>query len=369
MPHNLGRVVPIFLILGVAITLGMFLNSETKETPPNQAYSATFNGNLYVRSVERLDDTGYSTEVLVCSLKDQRVKVEADVPEWIDSNVAFYITYSHLDYLGLLWDEIREELVNETSKDWNIGSFELVKPDPKKVTYSEGRFTYSDHLKKGQCTVFSFKGVFKELPNVVYLRDGKELPLPEASLTKQSGWLFFARVPEGYDGWNASVMIPRRLGRSKEFEKAYMEYFRGLLGQVGKRVVTEEELDHIKIADEPVPPDEYCAELRANGSEVSSTRLMGSSGLYSDGNYYSFEYSGKDGEMISVSFTSNGCNPAVWFTFAGNLMGTGTTVREGEHARSIFGVFSNFSVYNGDGDGPLMLDSEGFLVLDSIVEP
>ncbi|WP_456365470.1 hypothetical protein [Thermococcus sp.] len=322
-----------------------------------------------MRSVERLDDTGYSTELLVCSLKDQDVKVEAVVPKWIDSSVAFYIAYSHLDYLGLLWGEIREELANETSKDWNIGSFELVKPDPKKITYSKGRFTYSDHLKKGQCTVFSFKGVFKELPNVVYLRDGKELPLPEASLTKRSDWLFFARVPEGYEGWNASVMIPKRLGRSKEFEKAYMEYFRELLGQVGKRVVTEEELGHIKIPDEPIPPGEYCAELRANGSEVSSTRLMGSSGLYSDGNYYSFEYSGKDGEMISVSFTSNGCNPAIWFTFAGNLMGTGTTVLEGEHARSIFGVFSNFSVYNENGDGPLFVDSSGYVVLDFIVEP
>ncbi|MDV3103497.1 hypothetical protein [Thermococcus waiotapuensis] len=43
----------------------------------------------------------------MCSLKDQTVKVEADVPEWIDSNAAFYITYSHLDYLGLLWEEIK----------------------------------------------------------------------------------------------------------------------------------------------------------------------------------------------------------------------------------------------------------------------
>ncbi|WP_157065443.1 hypothetical protein [Thermococcus celericrescens] len=339
------------------------------ETPPNYARSATFNGYLYVRSVERLDDTGYSTEVLVCSLKDQDVKVEADIPGWIDLKTAFYIDYSKMDYLGLLWESIREELANETSEGWNIESFEFREPDLGKVTYSKGKFTYSDHLRGGQCTVFSFKGVFKEPPNVVYLRDGKRLSLPKASLTKHSNWLFVVEVPEGYESWNTSVMIPKRLGRSKEFEKAYRDHLEGLFELVDKKLVTEEELAHLKVPVEPIPPDEYCATLAANGSEVSSTRVLGNTGLYSDGNYYSFDYSGKGEKSISVSFTSSGCKPAVWFTFVGTLDGLGETVKANGHMKSIFGVFSNFSVYNGNGDGPLFVDSLGYVVLDFIVEP
>ncbi|WP_010477763.1 hypothetical protein [Thermococcus zilligii] len=110
-----------------------------------------------VSRVERLDYTGYSAEVLVCSLKDQTVKVEADVPEWIDSNAAFYITYSRLDYLGLLGEEIRKELVNRTSEGWKIGNFEFMEPDLKKVTYSKGTFTYAERLKKGSARCFLSK--------------------------------------------------------------------------------------------------------------------------------------------------------------------------------------------------------------------
>ncbi|MDV3104571.1 hypothetical protein [Thermococcus waiotapuensis] len=322
-----------------------------------------------MRSVERLDYTGYSAEVLVCSLKDQTVKVEADVPEWIDSNAAFYITYSHLDYLGLLWEEIRKELVNKTSEGWKVGDFEFREPDLKKVTYSKGTFTYADQLKKGQCTVFSFKGVFKALPEGIYLRNGKRIPLPKASLTGQSDWLFFAQIPEGYKGWNASLMIPERLGRDSEFEKAYRNHLKSLFELVDKRLITEEELGHIEIPEEPVPPEDYCAEFTANGSKASSTRLLGSSGLYSDGNYYLFEYSGKNAETIFVSFTSTGCRPAVWFTFVGTLGGSGESIKENGHMRSIFGVFSNFSVHNGDGDGPLFVDSSGHVILDLVVEP
>ncbi|WP_010477764.1 hypothetical protein [Thermococcus zilligii] len=164
-------------------------------------------------------------------------------------------------------------------------------------------------------------------------------------------------------------MIPERLGRDSEFEKAYRNHLKSLFELVDKRLITEGELGRIEIPEEPVPPEDYCAELVANGSRVSSTRPLGSSGLYSDGNYYLFEYSGKNGGTISVGFTSSGCRPAVWFTFVGALDGSGDSIKENGHIRSIFGVFSNFSVHNGDGDGPLFVDSSGHVILDLVVEP
>ncbi|AIU70554.1 hypothetical protein TEU_09545 [Thermococcus eurythermalis] len=372
-----GRPTLIFLLL-LLIVAGAVAFSDTngkKPERPDEAISATANGDLLVFSAERLDSTGYSVEVLACSLKDQRVIFSAEVPRWIDSNVAFYILYPGADYLGLRWDGIRERVLN-VSRDLglSVGKVEFVKPALDKVGHSKGKFTYSAKLKAGQCTVLSFKGVFREMPKKVYLRNGKVLELPSASLSGNEEWLLTLTVPDGFNAWNAPIMVPKRLGRSEEFLRRCTEYRENLISLVGKRVTTAEELAQMDVPEEPRPPEDYCAELGANGSEVYSARLIGNSCLYSDGGYYGFDYSGKGGRVISVSFNSTGCKPAVWVAFTGrlNMFSRGVAaedVWEGKHVRSLFGVFGNISVHNDDGDGPLMPDFEGFLVLDLVVQP
>jgi len=361
-----------FVALSLFLVLGAVVMSDTfwkEKEHPDRTISATANGDLLVFSAERLDNTGYSVEVLACSLRDQEVTFSAEVPEWIDSKVAFYILYPNADYLGLRWEGIREQVLN-VSRDLglHLGKVEFLKPALGRVRHSAGRFTYSAKLKAGQCTVLSFKGAFKEMPKKVYLRNGKVLELPSASLSGGEEWLLTLTVPDGFNAWNASIMVPKRLGRSEEFLRRCTEYRENLISLVGKRVTTMEELAQMDVPEEPQPPEDYCAELRANGSDVYSTRLLGNSCLYSDGSYYGFDYSGEGSQVISARFASTGCKPAIWVTFTGKLNVPLKQVNENGHGRSVFGVFGNISVYNGDGNGPLMPDVEGFFVLDLVVQ-
>ncbi|BAD84616.1 hypothetical protein TK0427 [Thermococcus kodakarensis KOD1] len=357
----------LFLVLGVLI---LSHNPHRNQTPPDTARFATFNGNMRVFSVERLDNTGYSAEFLVCSLAEQRLHIELEVPDWIDSNVSFYIIYPELDYFNLQWRGIKENILNSTEGLYNVQDLKLVAPNPKAVHSSSRKFTYEPELAAGQCTGLSVKGVFKRSPRVIYLRNGTPMEF-ESKMTKISDeqWVFTLKVPEGFRAWNASVLVPEKLGRDNEFLKACQEYRESLFSFVKKRVLTLEELSGLKIPAEPIPPEKYCSELKANGERISSTRLLGGSCLYGNGNYYIRDYQGGTSRTIETNFNSTGCKPAVWVVFNGLLEGSSDRVEVNDHSRAVFGVFGNMSVYNGEGEGPLAVDSAGYITLDITTEP
>lgn len=58
----------------------------------------------------------------------------------------------------------------------------------------------------------------------------------------------------------------------------------------------------------------------------------------------------------------------MWVVFNGFLEGLSDCVEVNDYLRVVFGVFGNMFVYNGEGEGLLVVDLVGYIIFDIIIE-
>ncbi|WP_460127700.1 hypothetical protein [Thermococcus prieurii] len=266
---------------------------------------------MYSKSLEVLDNTGYTIHILLCSLADENVAVNITPQKWIDDRAATYVLLPPGAYPpGFLGDIPKE-----------VGKFRMANTTISDFSYENGTIRYRGYLRKGECTVLSIRTVFREtgLPQRIEVSGlgANELTLPDATLGGENGsYTLKISVPWDYGNWSLSVLVPRRLGRNETYWLELESYLSSMLSGLQKGI---QPLSALKKPSSmgPEPPDNYCAELSAPGDLVYAQRPLDFSGLYSDGTYYESDFSGNSSREITLNLSAKGCSPAVWLIFRG----------------------------------------------------
>jgi len=299
-------------ILFSLILLIALIGQRTYKAPrPVNGTDVKFTGNLYSKSLEVLDNTGYTIYILLCPLADENMSVNITPEGWIDKRAATYVLLPPESYPPGFLEDVPKE----------IGKFRIVKAMFSNFSYRNGTIMYWGYLKKGECTVLSIRAVFREagLPRKIDVSSlsTKELILPDAVLRGINGsYRLEVWVPWDYGNWSLSVLVPRKLGRNTSYALELRDYLNAILSNLQKGIFPLNSLKR-PTTSEPEPPDSYCTELSAPGDLIYTQRALDESTLYSDGTYFETDFSGNSTEEITLNVSSKGCSPAVWFIFHG----------------------------------------------------
>ena len=297
-----------FLLILLLIAV---ISEQNRQVPGPKTRDVKFAGEVYPKSFEVLDNSGYTMNILLCSLADENVSVSITPEGWIDNRTAAYVLLPPGSYPpGFLKDIPRE-----------VGKFRIVKATILNFSYENGMIKYRGYLKKGKCTVLSIRAVFREpgLPQRIEVSglSTNELTLPDAVLRgENSSYALKISVPWDYGNWSLSILVPKRLGRNETYQMELEDYLSSMLSRLQKGI---QPLSALKKPDSngPEPPNSYCAELSAPGDLIYTQRSLDFSGLYSDGIYYESDFSGNSSREVTMSLSARGCNPAVWLIFRG----------------------------------------------------
>ncbi len=299
----------ILLLLTLFIAL---VGQKTYKVPrPLKGTDVKFAGKVYSKSLEALDNTGYTLHVLLCSLADENVAVNITPKKWISKKTATYVLLPPESYPPGFLEGVSRE----------IGKFQIVPSTLSNFSYRNGTIIYEGHLKKGECTVLSIREIFKKagLPRRIDVTGLgiEELVLPDAVLRGENGsYSLEVWIPWDYGNWSLSVLVPKRIGRDPTYARELEKYMDALLSPLRKGLFP---LDSLKMPNisEPEPPDIYCAELSAPGDLIYAQRPLDESPLYSDGAYFETDFSGNSSREITLNLSAKGCSPAVWLIFRG----------------------------------------------------
>ncbi len=302
-------------LLAILLLLTLFialLGQKTYKAPrPIKGTEVKFAGKVYSKSLEILDNTGYTIHILLCPLADENVAVNVTPRGWIDKKAATYVILPPESYPPGFLESVSKE----------VGKFRIVTATISNFSYKNGTIMYIGHLKKGECTVLSIRAIFKKagLPqriDVSGLGVG-ELVLPNAILRGgNESYRLEVWIPWDYGNWSLSVLVPRRLGRDPTYAMELENYMEALLSPLQKGIFSLDSLKRPTIS-EPEPPDSYCAELSAPGDLIYTQRPLDESSLYGDGSYFETDFSGNSSRGITLNLTAKGCSPAVWLVFQG----------------------------------------------------
>ena len=302
-------------LLAILLLLTLFIalvGQKTYKAPrPLNGTDVKFAGKVYSKSLEVLDNTGYTLHLLLCPLADENVIVNITPRRWIDKKAATYVLLPPESYPPGFLESVSKE----------VGKFRIVTATISNFSYKNGTIMYRGHLRKSECTVLSVRAIFKKagLPQRIDVSGLgiEELILPDAVLRGgNESYRLEVWIPWDYGNWSLSVLVPRRLGRDPTYAMELENYMEALLSPLQKGIFSLDSLKRPTIS-EPEPPESYCAELSAPGDLIYTQRPLDESSLYGDGSYFETDFSGNSSRRITLNLTAKGCSPAVWLVFQG----------------------------------------------------
>lgn len=138
----------LFLLIILVVVVSYW--AQNSPEPRIKAKDVKFAGEVYSKSLEVLDDTGYTIHLLLCPLIDEEVVINITPKEWIDQRAITYVLLPPDSYPPEFLEDIPEE----------IGKFQVVAVAHANLRYENGTIIYKGQVEKDKCIVLSPLGEY-----------------------------------------------------------------------------------------------------------------------------------------------------------------------------------------------------------------